>query len=171
MIDMESTVIQGDCREILPTLLAESIHCVVTSPPYWGMRDYGIPPNIWGGDPNCKHVWGEKSKSGRTNRNGVEGGIQSGRHKNELVNNIIITPETGAFCKCCGAWCGSFGLEPTIDLYVEHAVEIFRAVRRVLRPDGTLWLNLGDSYNANQGKGFLGQRLDLANGSTVISTV
>src|SRR5690606_32821028 len=52
-----------------------------------------------------------------------------------------------AVCKC-GAWRGCFGLEPTPELYVQHAVEIFREVRRVLRDDGTLWLNLGDSYNA-----------------------
>lgn len=64
---------------------SESVHCVVTSPPYWGLRDYGL-----GSD--------------------------------------------------------ALGLEPTIDLYVQHIVEIFREVRRVLRPDGTLWLVMGDSY-------------------------
>lgn len=56
---------------------------------------------------------------------------------------------SGAFCPC-GAWRGSLGLEPTIDLYVQHIVEIFREVRRVLREDGTLWLNMGDSYAGSQ---------------------
>jgi DNA modification methylase len=51
----------------------------------------------------------------------------------------------GAFC-ACGAWYGSLGLEPTPAMYVEHLVEVFREVWRVLRRDGTLWLNLGDSY-------------------------
>jgi len=53
----------------------------------------------------------------------------------------------------CAAWRGSLGLEPTPALYVQHLVEAFREVRRVLRDDGTLWLNLGDSYAAAVGKG------------------
>ena len=57
----------------------------------------------------------------------------------------------GSFCSC-GAWRGALGLEPTIDLYVAHMVEIFREVRRVLKDDGTLWLNLGDSYATGAGK-------------------
>ncbi len=52
----------------------------------------------------------------------------------------------GSFCSLCGAWRGCLGLEPTPELYVEHIVEIFREVRRVLRDDGTCWVNLGDSY-------------------------
>ena len=52
----------------------------------------------------------------------------------------------------CGAWRGSLGLEPTPELYVAHLVEVFRELRRVLRNDGTLWLNLGDSYATGGGK-------------------
>lgn len=74
----------GDCREILPTLADESVHCCVTSPPYWGLRDYGHGAQI--------------------------------------------------------------GLEPRLDEFIDALVEVFREVRRVLRDDGTLWLNLGDSY-------------------------
>jgi DNA modification methylase len=79
----------GDCREILPTLGDGSVQCCVTSPPYWGLRDYGTA--------------------------------------------------------------GQLGLERTPEQYVENMVAVFREVRRVLRNDGTLWLNLGDSY-ANDGK-------------------
>jgi DNA modification methylase len=57
----------------------------------------------------------------------------------------------GDFCKSCGAWRGSLGLEPTPELYVRHIVEVMREVRRVLRKDGTLWLNLGDSYAGSWG--------------------
>jgi site-specific DNA-methyltransferase (cytosine-N4-specific) len=39
---------------------ADSVHCVVTSPPYWGLRDYGTPPQVWGGDPDCRHRWGSE---------------------------------------------------------------------------------------------------------------
>jgi DNA modification methylase len=75
----------------------------------------------------------------------------NGRRKNMLAGHWK-PKETGPFCLGCGAWRGCFGLEPTYGLYVEHAVEIFREVRRVLRPDGTLWLNLGDCYATGGGK-------------------
>ena len=84
-------ILQGDCREVLKTLPDCSVHCCVTSPPYFGLRDYGCA--------------------------------------------------------------GQIGLESTPDAYVAELVAVFREVRRVLRDDGTLWLNLGDSYNgymANQ---------------------
>jgi DNA modification methylase len=74
----------GDCREILQTLPEQSVHCCVTSPPYFGLRDYGMAEQI--------------------------------------------------------------GLEPTPEQFVAELVAVFREVRRVLRDDGTLWLNLGDSY-------------------------
>ena len=80
----------GSCLNVLPTLAAQSVHTCVTSPPYWGLRDYGVD--------------------------------------------------------------GQFGLEATPDEYVDNMVAVFREVWRVLRDDGTLWLNLGDSY-ANTGKG------------------
>jgi DNA modification methylase len=154
---MTTRFVRGDCREMLARLPANSVHCVVTSPPYWGLRDYGIPPTVWGGDAKCKHDFEMETKTGelRTGlgmaalgkRLGCGGGHKAGR-----VPSIFV--EHG-FCRRCGAWRGAHGLEPTIDLYVRNAVEVFRAVRRVLRPDGTLWLNLGDSYAANYGKGNL----------------
>ena len=81
------TVYQGDCRAVLAEMPAESVHCVVTSPPYWGLRDYGVG--------------------------------------------------------------GQLGLEPTPEEYVANMVAVFREVRRVLRADGTVWLNLGDSYSGS----------------------
>lgn len=59
--------------------------------------------------------------------------------------------ELGKFCRRCGAWCGLLGAEPSPALYVRHMVEVFREVRRVLKPDGTLWLNLGDCYAGSWG--------------------
>lgn len=67
--------------------------------------------------------------------------------KGSAQNNASTrTDKISYFCQNCGAWCGSFGLEPTPELYIKHAVEIFAEVKRVLRDDGTLWLNIGDSY-------------------------
>lgn len=84
------TILNGDCRDVLKTMADQSVHCCVTSPPYFGLRDYGHG--------------------------------------------------------------GQIGLEPTPDEFVNELVQVFREVRRVLRDDGTLWLNLGDSY-AGSGKG------------------
>jgi DNA modification methylase len=83
-------ILQGDCRQVLTTLPDASVHCCVTSPPYWGLRDYGVD--------------------------------------------------------------GQIGLEKSPQEYVAEMVAVFREVKRVLRDDGTLWLNLGDSYTGS-GKG------------------
>lgn len=88
-------IMQGDSLAVLRTLPDESVDCCVTSPPYWGLRDYGVD--------------------------------------------------------------GQIGLEPTPDAFVARLVEVFREVRRVLKTDGTCWVNLGDSYAAttkgSSGKG------------------
>ena len=52
---------QGDVIEQLRLMEPESVHCVVTSPPYYGLRDYGLPPSVWGGDSDCNHEWGQDS--------------------------------------------------------------------------------------------------------------
>jgi DNA modification methylase len=142
---LRTKLLVGHVLEQLATLPDTSIHCCVTSPPYWGLRDYGTEPQIWGVDPTCEHVWTSAGSSSQRQRNGADGEIHDGRTTNKLSENITINPSQGSFCHC-GAWRGSLGLEPTPQLYVEHLVAIFREVRRVLRDDGTLWLNIGDSY-------------------------
>lgn len=62
-----------------------------------------------------------------------------------------ISASLGTVCTLCGAWRGAYGLEPTIDLYVQHTVEILREIRRVLRKDGVCFWNVGDSYASNRG--------------------
>jgi len=82
-------IYEGNCIDVMNGMEAGAVHCCVTSPPYWGLRDYGSD--------------------------------------------------------------GQIGLEETPEEYVDKMVEVFRAVRRVLRDDGTLWLNLGDSYATSGG--------------------
>lgn len=94
---MSTRILIGDCREVLKTLPDNSVHCCVTSPPYWGLRSY-LPAG----------------------------------HPNKPLE---------------------IGSEPTLQEWVGTMVEVFREVRRVLRPDGTLWLNLGDSYAGARGAG------------------
>jgi len=153
---MSTRIIQGDCIDVLRTLPDQSVNCCVTSPPYWGLRDYGIPPSIWGGNPACEHEWGERYEvhdereapiNGKTRTTDRFYGDESRRFDGNHQKHTA-----GAFCIRCGAWRGAFGLEPTPALYVEHAVMVFREARRVLRDDGTLWLNLGDSYATGAGK-------------------
>jgi DNA modification methylase len=132
-------VLQGDCREVLKTLPSESVHCCVTSPPYWGLRDYGTAQ--WeGGRPDCDH------------RDRIGGGTGEASAK----QNTSAGSQFFQFkwkCHKCGALSrdSQLGLEPTPDEYVAQMVAVFREVRRVLRHDGTCWLNLGDSYAGSWG--------------------
>jgi DNA modification methylase len=128
------TILEGDARTVLRSLPAGSVSCCVTSPPYWQLRDYGTPPVVWDGQPDCGHVWRESPRT--TPASAI------------LAADLLRPREQGQWCQLCGAWRGQLGLEPTPDLYVAHLVDVLRAVRRVLRDDGTLWLNLGDSYTS-----------------------
>ncbi len=154
-------ILTGDCREVLRTLPADSVHCAVTSPPYWGLRDYGVPPSVWGGDDDCDHQWGDDVtvRKGSTNGRALSTLVSAGSAKtvgvgagNDVGETKHYRSDRTAFCHRCGAWAGAHGLEPNYSLYVENEVRIFAEVRRVLRPDGTLWLNLGDSYATGAGK-------------------
>ena len=135
---MTAMFLCGDCRDILPTLAACSVHCVVTSPPYFGLRDYGTAR--WdGGDGDCSHVaaaTGSTQNKGNNGRNGAPFRDTCGKCGARRVDSQI-------------------GLEADPAEYIAAMVGVFREVRRVLRDDGTLWLNMGDSYNANQGNGWM----------------
>ncbi len=141
---------QGDVIEQLRLMEPESVHCVVTSPPYYGLRDYGLPPSVWGGDSDCNHEWGQDSYKRRSNDS--KPGAKQGTNNGSVGRD---EPVTHSMCTQCGAWLGTLGLEPTLELYIEHMVEVFHEVRRVLRKDGQLWLNMGDAY-AGSGKGLNG---------------
>jgi site-specific DNA-methyltransferase (cytosine-N4-specific) len=102
----EVKILSGDSLRILPDLDSESSQCCVTSPPYWGLRDYDHP--------------------------------------------------------------GQIGAEPSPEQYVENLVSVFREVRRVLRKDGTLWLNVGDGYARNGGTGNHGPNAIVGNTKKLI---
>lgn len=123
--DDHLTLYGGDCRDVLRELPPESVHCVVTSPPYWGLRDYGVARSVWDGEVRCAR------------RDGTP-------HHEWLASGACAN-------EGCESWNGSLGLEPTPELYVRNLVQVLASVRRVLRDDGTLWLNLGDSYAAERG--------------------
>jgi len=133
-------VLIGDALDALRGLPDASVQCVVTSPPYWGLRDYGTR-RWFGGDPVCTHMDTQETKPHHP------GQIEQSKWKDAEAAGKGQTATT-VFCKACGAWYGQLGLEVTPQGYVAHLVEVFREVRRVLRIDGTFWLNLGDSYYA-----------------------
>ena len=152
----------GHVLDLLRQLPERSVHCVVTSPPYLWLRDYGTEPQVWGGAAGCAHEWAGGTRR-RVGRNDTSPAVLArraatygtGTGAGSLVGNALA--EAVASCVLCGAWRGSLGLEPTVDLYVEHVVQVFREVWRVLRDDGSLWVNLGDSFapssTSNHGRG------------------
>lgn len=155
-MNVTSTLIHSSAARI--DLPERSVQCVVTSPPYFSQRKYaGEQQDVWGGQDDCEHRWVDISVPGRSGGwdkstlGTLSGGHSntSGARRRALVGSTIKAPIGSAFCADCDAWRGSLGNEPTPDLYVEHLVTVFREVRRVLRDDGVLWLNLGDTYAAN----------------------
>lgn len=130
-----------------------SVHCCVTSPPYFGLRSYGTEPQVWGGDPGHAHCWQatETTLEQGSKRRPSDDGI-AGRNRATDKAVPVVVALTSAFCSC-GAWRGELGAEPTPELFVAHLVEVFREVRRVLHPSGVLFLNLGDSYSSDPRKG------------------
>jgi DNA modification methylase len=145
---MTVRIVQGHALDALRGMEAESVQCCVTSPPYWGLRDYGTEPMVWGGDPVCPHRWGDEVMAGEGYSSGNKRKWQHGASREADPSNWEGKTSQGVPCSLCGAWRGHLGLEPTPELYVAHIVEIFREVWKVLRKDGTLWLNLGDCYAA-----------------------
>lgn len=132
----------GDCRAVLRSLDAGIFNACVTSPPYWGLRDYGT--GTWdGGDPSCDHKRRRRASPRSFQRLRLGGG-KGAPHQQEGF---------AAECSRCGARRidSQIGVEETPDRYVENLVAVFAEVRRVLRDDGVLWLNLGDSYARNGG--------------------
>jgi DNA modification methylase len=144
-------LLSGDCRDVLATLPADSVQCVVTSPPYYGLRDYQTAQ--WdGGDAACDH------QQNVSLRRDSPGGFQNSTSRGTQASTIAVAKQYADTCGKCGAVRvdRQIGLEATPDEYLATMVGVFREVKRVLRRDGTCWVNMGDSYNANQGSGFNG---------------
>ena len=137
-------LIHGNVLEVLRAMPSESVDCIITSPPYFGLRKYPSEADIiWGGDPNCEHKFelSEHFTLGQSNKSTTQSPIKGleKRWKEGL-------------CKKCGAWFGQLGLEPTPEMYVEHLGLILKEIYRVLKPTGTFWLNIGDTYSGSMGK-------------------
>src|SRR3990167_9996153 len=165
--DIKNTILCGDVLLELQKIPTESIDAIITSPPYWSLRAYGTEPQIWDAKPDCSHVWGSQQLSSnlrfRPGKNTTVGNHlnpeiypRTLKHKSSETNHGKETwyKENGAvdeiqsmFCMICNAWKGELGLEPDPLMYIEHLLSIFDEVKRVLKKDGTCWVNLGDTYS------------------------
>lgn len=149
------TVYNKSCTD-MSELENESVQMCVTSPPYWGLRKYaGNQDLIWGGTNHHEHEWVTE----RTKRANGAGGISNktmlerkGVDNFQQFTDYQDRATYANACSICGAWRGAYGLEPTPELYISHTIEILREIRRVLRKDGVVFWNVGDSYGGS-GKG------------------
>lgn len=131
-------IIVGDCRTVLAELPERSVQCVVTSPPYWGLRDYKTTEWV-GGDLGCTHSALIQSRAKRS-RGGLEGGTRT------IDEDTIVNHRQ---CHCGARLVNSgIGLEESFDDWLAAMVDVMRGVRRVLRDDGTVWVNCGDAYTS-----------------------
>jgi len=161
---MDLVFLKGDARKL--PLEDGTVQCVVTSPPYWGLRKYsGDQELIW--EPAEVRVSDAAlcaSEGHVVVREEQEVEIRTGLGLEELSKKyrgggkkqgeIEKFTVVRGLCARCGAWVGAYGLEPTVEMYVEHTVDVLREVRRVLRKDGVVFWNLGDSYAAGKHNGY-----------------
>ncbi len=139
---------QSDARTI--PLPDRSVHMVVTSPPYWGLRDYGTAAWEGGNDPACDHVPSREWIDHNFNAKSALGACNT-----QSAAAVGRWYKADGSCRKCGARRidRQIGLEASPAEFIATMVRVFRAVWRVLRDDGTVWLNLGDSYSSSSAVG------------------
>lgn len=139
---------QADARD-MSFLPDKSVDCIVTSPPYWSARKYPEGADmVWDGEDECEHVWGPVIPN-PMHKSGKHGpaSILSVRTKT-AEHEVRINSNQGQFCRLCGGWRGQLGLEPTIELYLDHLLQILDTeCKRVLKPVGVMWINIGSCYD------------------------
>lgn len=170
MLDLNK-IHQGHTLELLKQIDSDSIDCIITSPPYYGLRAYPNSETIWDVpylDAENKviacsavmetgqHQWGDTITE-RTDETGWERNrkglnkaaeITDGNPRQATTDNPAVKRESN-FCVKCNAWKGQLGLEPDYKMYLKHILQITNELKRVLKPSGTLWWNMGDTYNGN----------------------
>ena len=128
-------IFQGHVLDVLKSgvIPEKYVNMIMCSPPYYSLRDYETEDVVW--DSNgCEHDWNKADK--KTKYGG-------GFPRKEVAKPF---ESESSFCSKCTAWKGSLGLEPSIDLYISHLVNIFSSAKKILRDDGTIWVVISDSY-------------------------
>ena len=141
---------QGHTLELLKQLDSDSIDCIITSPPYYGLRAYPNSETIWDGYASGV------IKDGKELQCVHKFNISAHHTPGQSDKNTTLSPIDGleksweeGFCTRCRAWKGQLGLEPDYKMYLNHMLQITAELRRVLKPSGTLWWNMGDTYSSN----------------------
>ena len=146
VVEMNRQIFQGDVIEQLAQFPDGSIDCIISSPPYWGLRDYGTGKWV-GGDPKCDHsAIRHKTREERGGLSKVQSGNQGGfGDENKWTSDN---------CPTCGAIRedNQLGLEPDFHDYLNKMQTIMDELKRILKNTGTCWINLGDTYSGS-GKG------------------
>jgi site-specific DNA-methyltransferase (adenine-specific) len=138
---MDGVILNANCLVALKAMPDRCVDMCLTSPPYWALRDYGTEGQIWDGDAACQHQWADTNTRMHNGRGDAQKGAKYSEQ--EPIPDRLISY---ASCHKCGAWKGPLGLEPTPELYIKHLCDIFDEVKRVLKPIGTCWVNLGDTH-------------------------
>lgn len=138
-------IVQADVLPYLRMMPDEGIDCIMTSPPYYGLRSYGEEgKTVWDSQPGCEHQWNSDIKVWHSDRG-------EGPRKEVYNDTFQSQGSEHAYCSGCGAWHGQLGLEPDFHLYLKHMLDITLELKRVLKKTGTLWLNIGDTYASSLG--------------------
>jgi len=140
---IRNKILVGHNIDIMRKIPDDSIDMVIYSPPYYGLRFYGTHFQIWGGDPECEHKFVNYRQKGQSGGDNPKKLARKGKRNYQAFDNTFP-----AFCSECGAWYGELGNEPSFELFVEHLVAVNKEVMRILKPSGTLWVNLGDSVGS-----------------------
>ncbi len=147
-MDFLNKILKGNCKDVLKTLPDKIFRCCVTSPPYFGLRDYNT--GKWeGGAIDCTHFKESKGLHANTGQKNNVGGSGDAIYKNT--------------CPKCGAKRidEQIGLEETPERYIASLVDVFEETKRTLTDDGTLWINIGDSYAGGGASGHTSETKNL----------
>ncbi len=142
-------IYKGHSLDIISGFTNGSIDSCITSPPYWGLRDYEGECQVWDGDKSCSHDFSITSiNAGDLRFRAPNGALVGNNNRPEVYEGDTVSN----FCSKCGAWEGQLGLEPEPDLYIKHLCDIFQLLfDRVLKDEGTLWVNIADTYAGGNG--------------------
>jgi DNA modification methylase len=173
---IRNQILTGDSLFELEKISDEFVDCIVSSPPYWNLRDYGKNAyTIWTDNPRCNHDWknieikNPNSSGGKNDKLKVKG-------KENFQEYTDYKKRTFNYYRCekCQGEKFQIGLEPTIELFIKHLCRILDECYRVLKSTGQVWLNLGDSYISNSSytpegrKGMFDKKCELSQGNLAL---
>lgn len=152
---IKNSILNGNIKDLVKNIPDNSIDSVITSPPYFGLRDYGTFASLWDGVNGCEHEWIDIKR--------VSSGGKG--HKQDTSKGSWFS-RTVQYCIKCGAYNGELGLEPffgdkvieteekkiVFKGFVSHFCDIMDDIRRILKPSGSCFLNIGDSYYTSNKK-------------------